>query len=112
LSPSRWTCAVALFALLALQWAWRWPAWVLPLLFSLPLLPPALGLALRRARAPLWAGIVALLYFCHGIAESRVGGGAWALLEIVLSVLVVVAGSWPGLAAKLGKRRGAAPPNV
>jgi uncharacterized membrane protein len=112
LSASRWTCALALFALLALQWAWRWPAWLPALLFSLPLLPPALGFALRRARAPLWAGIVALFYFCHGITEARVEGGAWPLLEIALALVLVVAGSWPGLAAKLGKRRSAAPPNV
>ena len=115
---ARRLCATALVALLALQWAWRWPAapasfaWVLPALFSLPLLPPVLGFLLHRPRAPLWAGIAALLYFCHGVAEARVTAGPWPWLEIGLSLLVVVAGSWPGLRAKLLRRGAKAPPNV
>ena len=110
--------ALATFALLALQWLWRLavaphpqlPAWLPPLLFSLPLLPPAVAFLRRRPRAPLWAGIVALLYFCHGIAELRVGEPGWPWAEIALSLLVVLAAGWPGIAAKLAKRRTAPPP--
>jgi uncharacterized membrane protein len=117
---ARQVSALATFALLALQWLWSWAAgahahlsfWVQPSLFSLPLLPPAIAFLLGRPRAPLWAGIVALLYFCHGIAELRVGDGAWPWLEIALSLAMVLAAGWPGLATKLAKRRTAPPPNV
>ena len=113
--------AAATFAMLALQWSWifgrpagsmHYLAW--SILLSLPLLPPALAFALRRPRAPLWAGIVALFYFCHGIAELRAAPeqAAWATAEIALAMAMVLAGSWPGLRAKLLKRRTAPPPNV
>jgi len=110
--------AAATFALLALQWARAFGAgagsagWLLATLFSLPLLLPALLFLMRRPRAPLWAGIAALFYFCLGIADFRVSGSPWQLLEVALSVLVVFAAGWPGIAAKLAKRRAAAPPNV
>lgn len=77
-----------------------WHAWLAPephdplgavlLLALVPLLLPLLALR-RPARALLWAGIVALFYFCHGVAE------AWAIpaervpaiLEIALSLLLI-----------------------
>lgn len=57
-----------------------------------PLLLPLLALK-RPARALLWAGIIALFYFCHGISI------AWtvptermpALLETLLSVTLILA---------------------
>ena len=121
MSGARGLAAACTFALLALQWAWRaaqpgspWPWWLAALLFSLPLLPPALMFALRRPRAPLWAGTLALLYFCHGIAEWRAdpAQAPWALAEVLLSLALVFAAGWPGIAAKLGKRRSPPPPNV
>jgi uncharacterized membrane protein len=119
LKLERGIAGAATWALLALQWAWRlaqpsspWPAWLAASLFSLPLLPPAIAFLLRRPRAPLWAGTVALLYFCHGIAELRASPeqARWAAAEIALALTMVVAGSWPGLRAKLLKRRTAPPP--
>jgi uncharacterized membrane protein len=112
--------ALASLAMFAVLWGWSWPGgpdqrvpfWVLPALLSLPLLPPAIGFVLRRPRAALWAGIAALFYFCHGIAELRVSGSIWAALEIALSLVIVLAAGWPGIAAKLAKRRAATPPNV
>jgi uncharacterized membrane protein len=110
---------VAMFAtcaLLALQWLWRWTAgpqlhwWIQPALMSLPLLAPAIAFLRRRPRAPLWAGILALFYFCHGVTEARVEGGAWPWLEVALCLLLVFAAGWPGIAAKLHKRRTAPPP--
>ena len=116
---ARGLAALATFALLALHWAWSFaqppaqvPAWLRATLFSLPLLPPAIAFLLGRPRAPLWAGIVALLYFCHGVTEVRVAQGAWAWAEIALAVALVLAAGWPGIAAKLAKRRPAPPPNV
>ena len=121
MSGARGLAAVATWALLLLQWAWRlsqpptpWPAWLAALVFSLPLLPPAIAFLLRRPRAALWAGTVALFYFCHGIAELRAAPGqqAWAAAEIALSLAMVLASSWPGLRARVLKRRPPPPPNV
>ena len=121
MNTARGIAAASTFALLALQWAWRaaqpapaWPWWLAALLFSLPLLPPAAAFVLRRPRAALWAGTVALLYFCHGIAEWRASPAQapWALAETALAVAMVFAAGWPGIAAKLAKRRAARPPNV
>ncbi|MDA3914615.1 DUF2069 domain-containing protein [Oleiagrimonas sp.] len=78
-----------------------WHAWLVPnphdplgavlLLALLPLLLPLLAVR-RPGRALLWAGIVALFYFCHGVAE------AWAIpaervpavLEIILSLMLIL----------------------
>ena len=110
--------AVATFALLALQWVGAFgpraegiPSWLFPALFSLPLLFPVVLFLLRRPRAPLWSGIVALFYFCLGIANFRVHGSSWDLAVVALSVAIVLAAGWPGIAAKLAKRR-TAPPTV
>ena len=112
--------ALATFALLALQWQPAFagpsggspPRWLLPALLSLPLLFPALLFALSRPRAPLWAGIASLLYFCLGIAEFRVSRSPWSAAGIALSLAIVLAAGWPGIAAKLARRRAPAPPNV
>jgi len=88
------------------------PQWLFPALCSLPIGLPLLLFALRRPRAPLWAGIAALFYFCMGIANFRVSGAPGNLLEVALSVVVVFAAGWPGIAAKIEKRRAASRPNV
>ena len=58
--------------------------------FGLVLLPL---FALRRdvRRALLWVGILALFYFCHGIAEGWSSSSErWlALVEIVLTLLLI-----------------------
>jgi uncharacterized membrane protein len=118
---ARRLAAAALFALLALQWAWhawlappeRAPAWLVAGLFSLPLLPPAIAFLRRRPQAAMWGGIVALVYFCHGIAELQASPAQRlpAAIEVALSLLLVFASSWPGLRARFG-RKSAPPPNV
>ena len=120
MSASWRLAALASVAMVAVLWGGSWPPgrddpvpfWVLPTLLCVPLVPPAIGFVLRRPRAALWAGIAALFYFCHGIAEWRVSGSIWPALEIALSLVIVLAAGWPGIAAKLAKRRAAAPPNV
>ena len=102
--------AGATFALLALQWLP--PNGLVSAFWSLPLLPPAVSFGLRRPRAPLWAGIIALLYFCLAVAAIRVEGGPVAWLQLALSLVVVFAAGWPGIAAKLARRKAAPPPNV
>ena len=112
---SRSACLALVLALLALQWFWfaqvSAPSGSGELVFtsimSLPLALLGVGLALGRPSARFWAGVAALFYFCHGIAEawaipdSRIEG----LAEALLSVALVVASSWDGLQARLGARR-------
>jgi uncharacterized membrane protein len=108
-------------ALFALQWLWHgalFPpageAWYwLALVFSLPPGLLALALWLRRASARYWSGVFALLYFCHGITEAWTVEAArsLALAEVALSVAIILAANWVGLAARF-KRRATAPPNV
>lgn len=108
-------------ALFALQWLWHgalFPpagqAWYwLPLVLSLPPALLALALWLRRASSRFWSGVIALLYFCHGITESWTVDAArsLALAEVALSVAIILAANWVGLAARF-KRRDPSPPNV
>ena len=46
--------------------------------------------------------MLALFWFSHGvmIAWSHRDQAGWGWAEIVLSLLVIVAGSWPGLRAR------------
>lgn len=108
-------------ALFALQWLWHGAllpsageAWYwLPVVFSLPPAFLALALWLRRRSARYWSGVIALLYFCHGITEAWTVQAArnLALAEVALSVAIILAANWAGLSARF-KRRDPAPPNV
>ena len=101
-------------ALLALQLLWHgmWmpphgaSPWLVALFFCMPL-APALWLALRgRSTAGFAGALAALLYFCHGVMEamSAPAERGLALAEIVLSVWVILAYSWPGLRGRFRKR--------
>ena len=106
--PSRIVLAAALLALSVLYATWfhddRHRLAAL-LVFALP---PLLALAgvLRggavAAKSAFWAGVLALFWFSHGvmIAWSHRDQAGWGWAEIVLSLLVIVAGSWPGLRAR------------
>ena len=110
-----------MMALFALQWLWHgamFPpagqAWYwLPVAFSLPAALLALALWLRRGSARYWSGVFALLYFSHGITEAWTVEAArsLALAEVALSVAIILAANWVGLAARF-KRRDPSPPNV
>lgn len=102
---------VAWAALAGLQVAWH--AWLVPpqampiaVALAIALLPLALPLVYWRMpqRALLVAGMVALLYFCHGVAEAWAAPSERALagVEIVLA-LAVILGS-----ARKPRRRGTA----
>ena len=81
--------------------------WVALAVFALP--PALLAVAaLRGARqAAFWAGVLALAWFSHGVmvAWSRPPERVFALIEIALAVVVVVAVSLPGMQARFGRRR-------
>jgi len=71
--------------------------------------PPLLLLVLLlagRARAAFWAGVAGLLWFSHAVmlawAQPDVRALAW--LAIVLSVVIVIASSLPGLYARFSRK--------
>ena len=86
----------------------RLPIGVAVALHLAPLAPALILLALRRRSATFWGAVAALLLFCHGIAEAwSFADLRWiAMIEVVLSVLIIFAGSWDGLSARWAKRRG------
>ena len=101
-------------ALFALQLAWH--AWLSPptqaspwpvaIFFALPMLPALVLLLLGHRRAGFWGALAALLYFSHGVmvAWSSPGETWLGLLQAVLSAVLVLAASWDGMRARLGKR--------
>lgn len=102
--------AWGLLALLQVAWhAWWIPPQTMPIAVALTiaLLPLALPLLYRRRpqRALLAAGMVALFYFCHGVAEAWASPQerllAW--LEIVLAIALILSS-----ARKPRKRKGTA----
>lgn len=102
--------AVALIALAALYvfWFLRGGEMFAAAFFGLPPFLLAIG-ALRGARrAGFWAGVLALLWFSHGVmvAWSRPPERAWAWAEIVLALMVVALASQAGLRARFGRRAG------
>ena len=89
-------CAWAALAVLQPVWhAWLFPPqhmpmWVVLAVTIIPLLLPLFALRNVR-RALLWVGILALFYFCHGVAEAWSSPSARvpALLEILLTLLLI-----------------------
>ena len=85
-------------ALAALQLLWH--GWLLPpqgmpvaLVLAITVIPLLLPLAALRQprRALLWVGILALFYFCHGVAEawSAPVERTLAMAEITLTLLLI-----------------------
>lgn len=96
--------AAAWIALVLLQFAWYLViappsggnAWIALALTLPPLLLPLLALGSGLRRALLWAGIVALFYFCHGIVAARISPAARApaLAESALCVVLIATLGW------------------
>jgi uncharacterized membrane protein len=57
-------------------------------------------------KAAFWAGMLALAWFSHGVmvAWSRPMERELAIIEILLSLLIVAAASAPGLRARFSRR--------
>ncbi|MBN8923416.1 MAG: hypothetical protein BGP10_05390 [Rhodanobacter sp. 68-29] len=88
--------AWAALAALQLLWhGWLQPSQSLPVaaVLAITVVPLLLPLAALRQprRALLWVGILALFYFCHGVAEawSAPPERALALAEIALTLLLI-----------------------
>lgn len=109
--PSHRLLVAALLALSALYALWfRDDADVVAamLVFALPPLLFAILIWRGTPRAAFFAGIFALAWFSHGVLIAWIRPGDWApaLLEILLSVVVVLAASVPGLRARFASKRG------
>ena len=95
-----------LFGLAALYGFWFLHDRVALVVFALPPLLLA-ALAWRGGqRAAFWSGLLALGWFSHGVmvAWSRPEDRQLATIEIVLSLLVVLAASLPGFRARFTRR--------
>ena len=104
----RHALAVALLALAASYAIWfgRTAEWFAVAFFALP--PLLLAAAAWRGwrNAGFWAGVLALLWFSHGVmvAWSRPVDRGFALIAILLAVTIIVAANQAGLRARFGKR--------
>lgn len=95
---------IAWAALVLLQPAWYlWLAppangrpWIALLLTLPPLLLPLTALRPNPRRALLWAGIIALFYFCHAIVAAWVVPQARvpAVIEALLCAILIAAPGW------------------
>ena len=76
--------------------------------FALPPLLLALGVATGRRTAPYWSAVLALGWFSHGVmlAWSSADGRGFALAEVLLALGIVFAACWPGLQARFARGRG------
>jgi len=100
--------SLALLAALYLVWHRDDPHFVAALLvFVLPPLVLLFGVLRNLASAPLWSGIAALFWFCHGVmyAWSHPELGLYPWAGIALSLSVVFSASLPGIRARFGGRR-------
>ncbi len=108
LERDRLWLTVALLALAAVYGGWLWAEGAEAALWTVFALPPLLlgvGVWARRRTAPFWSGVVALLWFSHGVmvAYSEPGERAWGLAVTALSVAIVVLSSLRGLVARFSR---------
>lgn len=112
---------LSLLALLAIQLSWHLllpeaigtASWIWLLIGATPVLACLLALWLDRASALFWSGVLALLYFCHGVMEGWSLSGtasAVAWLEAVVSVALVLAVGAEGLARRRAQRAATSTP--
>lgn len=101
--------ALSLFALASTYMLWFWNdrhAVAAILVFAIP--PLLLAIVAWRGWRPagLSAGLIALLWFSHGVivAWTRPPERAFAFAEILLSLVIIYLASMPGLRARFKKR--------
>lgn len=77
------------------------------LFFALPPLLLLAGVLYGSAKAALWAGVLGLFWFCHGVmlAYDSPAERLYGWMEIVLAIAIILASSWPGLASRFGRKR-------
>ena len=96
----------ALAALSAVYVGWFASEWVALVVFAGPALACLAGVLRRRRTAGFWAGVLALVWFSHGVmvAWTRPAERGFALAEVALSLAIVLAASVPGLRARFRRR--------
>ncbi len=107
--------ACALLALAALYAAWFAYDGLVPLaVFALPPLLLLLLLRFRPRAARFLAGVLALLWFSHGVmtAWSRPPERGFALAGVALALAVIFAANFTALRARFGRRRPDPPPGA
>ena len=101
----------ALLALAALFAAWflgRGHLATALIVFIAPPLLLAIGVLRGSRVAGFCSGVLGLLWFSHGVMDawSDPSVRAFALLEVMLAVAIVLLASWPGLSARFGRKAG------
>ncbi len=108
MTPARRILRLALLGLVLSYGVWfaRDAQWVALGVFALPPLLLALAVPRAGAHAGFWAGLMALLWFSHGVMVTwtRPPERVFALVEVALAVAVVFAASVPGLRARFGRK--------
>ena len=103
---------IALLTLVVLYALWfgGMRDWFALAVFALPAAWLATAAARAGRRAGFWAGVLALLWFSHGImvAWTRPPERGYALAEVALAVAIVLIASVPGLRVRFGTRPPAA----
>ena len=101
---ARHVLMAALIALAALYAAWFAPSgdWTAVAVFAAPPLLLAALAAIRPRAAGFWAGVLALLWFSHGVmlAWSDPAHRWLALAEVALALLVIGAANFEALRAR------------
>ena len=98
--------ALVILALVYAAWFAREGDWFALAVFALPPLLLAWRLPTGGARVALLAGLLALLWFAHGVmvAWTRIPERGFALAAVLLAVVIVLAASVPGLRARFARR--------
>jgi len=109
----RWA-ALGIIALALYQVLWhcvlatpdKAPAWIITLLFALPLIPVCILILIKHRTFAFWGGALALFYFSHGVMEAWAVRELWPLGmgEALISVWVIIASSWDGMKARFAKK--------
>ena len=100
--------ALAALSLLYGAWFLRSGDMVAAAVFALPPAALALLARLRQRATAFWSGVLALVWFSHGVmvAWSRPPDRGFALAAVVLSLMVVFAANAGALRARFSRRQG------
>ena len=114
MSLSKRLAALGIIALMMYQVLWhcmlappdKAPAWIITLLFALPLIPVCILILIKHRTFAFWGGALALFYFSHGIMEAWAVRELWPLGmgEALISVWVIIASSTDGMKARFAKK--------
>lgn len=112
MNTARKLLVVALLTLVVLYALWfgGMRDWFALAVFALPAAWLAMAAARSERRAGFWSGVLALLWFSHGVmvAWTRPPERGFALAEVALAVAIVLIASVRGLRARFAKRPPAA----